>query len=52
MPTYPSVDESRDRLHRAGWSMGEIGCAPIWVVLTNEAINDLIIRTSCGIPPN
>jgi hypothetical protein len=23
MPSYPTVDESRDRLHRAGWSVGE-----------------------------
>lgn len=22
-PTYPEVDESRNRLHRAGWSIGE-----------------------------
>jgi hypothetical protein len=35
-PTYPSVDESRDRLHRAGWSVGETtvgpGHAPVWVI--------------------
>jgi hypothetical protein len=34
--SYPSVDESRDRLHRAGWSVGETavgpGHAPVWVV--------------------
>jgi hypothetical protein len=24
MSTYPTVDESGDRLHRAGWSVGEI----------------------------
>jgi hypothetical protein len=23
MTSYPSVDECRDRLHRAGWSLGE-----------------------------
>jgi hypothetical protein len=23
MPTYPTVDESLDRLHRAGWSVGD-----------------------------
>jgi hypothetical protein len=23
-PTYPSVDESHDRLHRAGWCDGEV----------------------------
>jgi hypothetical protein len=25
--TYPSVDESLDRLHRAGWSVGDYGTA-------------------------
>ena len=24
-PAYPSVDESFDRLHRAGWSIGHVG---------------------------
>src|SRR5262249_38246721 len=28
----PSVDESCDRLHRAGWSLGEIATAGEWVV--------------------
>jgi hypothetical protein len=32
MPTFPSVDESRDRLHRAGWSVGEIATATRWQV--------------------
>jgi hypothetical protein len=32
MTTHPSVDESRDRLHRAGWSVGEIATATAWVV--------------------
>jgi hypothetical protein len=31
MPTYPTVDESRDRLHRAGWSIGEIATAMRWL---------------------
>jgi hypothetical protein len=34
--TYPSVDESRDRLHRAGWSIGEMAYGPdhalVWLV--------------------
>ena len=30
--TYPSVDESVDRLHRAGWSVGDYGTATRWVV--------------------
>jgi hypothetical protein len=31
MNAYPSVDESRDRMHRAGWSIGDAcfaGTAP------------------------
>jgi hypothetical protein len=28
----PSVDECRDRLHRAGWSMGETGNGSMWQV--------------------
>jgi hypothetical protein len=29
---FPTVDESRDRLHRAGWSVGEVGTASTWRV--------------------
>jgi hypothetical protein len=29
---YPTVDESLDRLHRAGWSVGDYGTATRWVV--------------------
>jgi hypothetical protein len=25
MRTYPPAEESRDRLHRAGWSVGDVG---------------------------
>jgi hypothetical protein len=32
MKTYPTVDESRTRLHRAGWSVGEIATATRWLV--------------------
>jgi hypothetical protein len=36
MPTYPTVDESRDRLHRAGWSVGETAVGPehalVWII--------------------
>jgi hypothetical protein len=28
MPSYPTVDEPRDRLRRAGWSLGEIAFGP------------------------
>jgi hypothetical protein len=27
MPHFPAVDESRERLHRAGWSVAEIAAA-------------------------
>jgi hypothetical protein len=30
MGEFPGVDESRDRLHRAGWSVGEIASATRW----------------------
>jgi hypothetical protein len=29
---YPSVDESFARLHRAGWSIGDIAAAHRWIV--------------------
>jgi hypothetical protein len=29
---FPGVDESRNRLHRAGWSVGEIATATRWLV--------------------
>jgi hypothetical protein len=29
---YPSVDESRDRLHLAGWSLGEACFGAAWQV--------------------
>jgi hypothetical protein len=30
--SYPSVDESRDRLHLAGWSLGEACLGAAWQV--------------------
>jgi hypothetical protein len=30
LPRFPSVDESRDRLHRAGWSVGEVAGIGGW----------------------
>jgi hypothetical protein len=37
--TYPAAEDSRDRLHRAGWSVGEVGSAAVgwWVTGTNRA---------------
>src|SRR4051812_9154243 len=39
MATYPSVDESRDRLHRAGWSVGDVGTASGWLVTGTNGEN-------------
>jgi hypothetical protein len=41
MPTFPNVGESRDRLHRAGWSVGEIATASAWVVTGANSDVDL-----------
>jgi hypothetical protein len=38
---YPTVDESRDRLHRAGWSIGELAMATCWVVTGNNGENQI-----------
>ena len=36
LPTFPTVDESLDRLHRAGWSVGDTAFGPedglVWYV--------------------
>jgi hypothetical protein len=44
MPTYPNVDQSLDRLHRAGWSVGEIATAAGWVVTGTNGENALDAR--------
>jgi hypothetical protein len=48
MSTYPSVDESRDRLHRAGWSIGETAIGPdhalIWLVTGTNGENSIEAR--------
>jgi hypothetical protein len=41
MGTFPSVDESRDRLHRAGWSVGEIASATRWQVIGSNGENQI-----------
>ena len=46
---YPAVDESRDRLHRSGWSLGEVcivggdGGRP-WAVFGANGENLLDVR--------
>jgi hypothetical protein len=46
MPAFPSVDESRDRLHRAGWSVGEFATASAWVVRVTNGENILEARAA------
>jgi hypothetical protein len=38
---HPTVDESLDRLHRAGWSIGDYGTATRWVVGDPNGENQL-----------
>jgi hypothetical protein len=37
--TYPGVDESFERLRRAGWSVGGCGTAALWVVSGSNGEN-------------
>jgi hypothetical protein len=41
---YPTVDKSRDRLHRAGWSVGEFATASAWWVSGANGENALNAR--------
>jgi len=41
MNALPSVDESFERLHRAGWSVGEIATAREWIVTGTNWVNVL-----------
>jgi hypothetical protein len=42
MTELPDVDESRDRLHRAGWSIGEIAGVTCWVVPGHNGENAIV----------
>jgi hypothetical protein len=42
--SYPSVDESRDRLHGAGWSLAEVGAGLTWLVDGTNGENLLLAR--------
>ena len=44
MRSFPSVDESFDRLHRAGWSVGEVGTAGAWIVTGTNGESALAAR--------
>jgi hypothetical protein len=39
---YPPVDESRGRLHRAGWSLGECDSGSTWQVDGTNGENRLL----------
>ena len=47
-PNYPTVDESLDRLHRAGWSVGDTAFGPdhalVWLVSGSNGENRLEAR--------
>ena len=49
MPTCPTVDESLDRLHRAGWSVGDTAFGPddslVWLVFGNNGENRVEARS-------
>jgi hypothetical protein len=42
MPSYAPVDESRDRLHRPGWSVGETCFGQRWQVDGSNGENRLL----------
>jgi hypothetical protein len=44
MSPHPSVDESRSRLHRAGWSVGQFATTSAWIVTAINGENILEAR--------
>jgi hypothetical protein len=42
--SYPSVDESRARLRRAGWSLGEVCQGDTWQVDGSNGENRFVVR--------
>jgi len=48
LPPYPTVDESLDRLHRAGWSIGDtafgVETALVWLVSGSNGENRIEAR--------
>ena len=47
MNALPSVDESFDRLHRAGWSVGEVATTGEWVVIGTNGRNVVVNSGHC-----
>ena len=45
MNALPSVDESFERLHRAGWSVGEVATTSEWIVTGTNGEN--VIEARC-----
>jgi hypothetical protein len=43
-PAPATIDEIRDRLRRAGWSLGETVCGGIWRVDGRNGENVLLVR--------
>jgi hypothetical protein len=39
---HPSSDESFDRLHRAGWSIGEVATSSGWLVTGTNGENSIV----------
>jgi hypothetical protein len=37
--TYRSIEECRDRLHRAGWSIGEVAASTVWIITGTNGDN-------------
>jgi hypothetical protein len=46
MSPYPAVDESAERLKRAGWSVGEVATAAGWLVCGCNGENVIEARGS------
>jgi len=42
--TFPTVDASRLRLHRSGWSIGETATAGGWIANGNNGENAILAR--------
>jgi hypothetical protein len=42
MIAYPTVDDCRNRLHRAGWSVGEVASGTRWLI--NGANGENVLR--------
>jgi hypothetical protein len=49
MPSYPTVDESRQRLHTFGWRVGETGGPSPWLVTGTNGAHTIHAegRTQC-----